>query len=47
MTQCHIALNPFKHEMIAHIQMVLVMRSHGLHTFNKLGYHVEIDCLTL
>ncbi len=37
-------------EMIVHIQIVqivLVMRSHGLHTFNKLGDHIKIDCLTL
>ncbi len=49
MTQCHIALNPFKHEMIVHIQIVqivFVMRSHGLHTFNKLGDHIKIDCST-
>jgi len=30
MAQCHISLNPFKHEMIIHIQIVLA-RSHGSH----------------
>jgi hypothetical protein len=41
MMQCTIALNPFKHEMIVHIQ--IECDHMVLHTFNKLGYHIEIE----